>query len=82
MSDYQHAILDAIGITRLHYRDPSHAPFALEPTLSDLQLAMPELHFVAGAKVSLDDQQAVIPSPFTTADKVALWQLYQQRSQR
>ncbi len=80
MSDYQHAILDALGITRLHYRDPSQTPFTAEPVLSDLQLAMPQLQFVSGDKVALDAGLATIPTPFSSADKAALWRLYQQHA--
>ena len=41
MDSYQTAILDAMGIARHSYKDPSVQAFATQPMLTDLQVAMP-----------------------------------------
>ena len=76
MDAYQTAILDALGIVRHTYKDPSVQAFAVEPMLSDLQVAMPQLRFVVSEQVSLTQGVLALPENLSAQKKREIWFAY------
>lgn len=80
MDPYQTAILDAMGIARHSYKDPSVQAFAAQPMLKDLQVAMPHLRFVLSDQVALEDGIVKLPASPSAQHKRDIWLAYCQHS--
>ncbi len=80
MNSYQTAILDAMGIARHVYKDPTIQAFDSEPMLSDLQVAMPSFHFVVSQTVALKDAMLSLPAIPSAQQKRDIWAAYCQYS--
>ncbi len=80
MDPYQTAVLDAMGIARHAYQDPSVQAFATQPMLQDLQVAMPHLRFVLSDQVALEDGIVKLPASPSAQHKRDIWLAYCQHT--
>ena len=80
MDPYQTAILDAMGIARHSYKDPSVQAFATQPMLTDLQVAMPHLRFVVSDQVALEEGIVKLPASPSAQHKRDIWLAYCQHT--